>query len=87
MGNAARFLLRFGIRLPDALPQALQRVGAGLRAKPVIGAESLHNSLDHFLLNSIGASFAFPVIEHLGEPTDNGTVAVSVLMFETEEFT
>ena len=55
MGNAARLLLRLRIRFPDPLPQSLQRAGAGLRAQPVIGAESLHDGLNHFFLNSIGA--------------------------------
>src|SRR5215212_5751587 len=84
--NTPRLLLRFGIGFPDALPQALQRVGAGLRTESFIRAESLHNGLDHLFLNTIGAGFPFPVIEHFGETADDGTIAVSVLMFETEEF-
>jgi hypothetical protein len=84
--DAARLLLRLGIRLPDALPQTAQGVGTRLGAETLVRAESLHNGLNNFFLNAVCASFAFPVIEHFGEPTDDRVVAVSVLMFETEEF-
>jgi hypothetical protein len=57
-----------------------------LWTESLIGAESLYNGLNDLFLNVICPGFAFPVIEHFGEPTDNGTVAVSVLMFETKEF-
>ena len=84
--DAARLLRHFGIRLPDTLPQAFQRVGAGLWAEPVIGAQPLHDCLDDFLLNPIGAGVTFPEIEHFGETADDGAVTVSVLVFETEKF-
>jgi hypothetical protein len=61
-------------------------VGAGLWAEPVIRAESLHDGLNDLFLDVICAGFPFPVIEHFGEATDDGIVAVSVLMFETEKF-
>ena len=77
---------RFGIGFTDPLPQASQCVGAGLRAKPIIRAESLHDCLDNLLLDPIGSGFTLPVIEHLSQATDNGAVAISVLMFEAEEF-
>jgi hypothetical protein len=80
------FLRRFGIRFADTLPQAFQRVGAGLWAEPIIRAESLHDGLYHFLLNPIGTSVPFPEIEHFCESANDGTVTVSVLMFETEKF-
>ena len=86
VGNAAGLLLRLGIGFADPLPQAFQRVGAGLWAESIIGAESLHDGLDHFFLNIVRTGFPFPVIEHFGEPTDDGTIAVPVLMFETEKF-
>src|SRR5215212_9598677 len=84
--NTPRLLLRLRVGVPDPLPQPLQRVGAGLRAEALIRAESLHDGLDHLFLNTIGAGFAFPVIEHFGKTADDGTIAVSVLMFEAEEF-
>ena len=84
--GGAALLLRFGICLPDPLPQSFQRVGAGLRTEPVIRAEPLDNGLDDLFLNSVGASVPFPVIEHFGETANDGDVVVSVLVFETEEF-
>ena len=83
---AAGPLRRFGVGFPDALPQASQGVGTGLGTKPVIRAQSLHDRLDDLLLDPIGPGFPLPVIEHLGQSTNNGAVAVSVLMFETKEF-
>jgi hypothetical protein len=77
----------FRICLADALPQAFQGVGTRLRAEPVIRAEPLDNGLNHFFADAIGAGFGFPEIEHLCQPADNGRVNVSVLVFETEEFT
>src|SRR5687767_8342786 len=84
--DAARLLLRFGIRLPDPFPQPFQHIGAGLWAEPLIGAESLHDGLNDLLLNPIRAGFPFPVIEHFGEATDNRTVAVTVFVFKAKEF-
>jgi hypothetical protein len=80
------FLRRFWIRIPNALPQPFQRVGAGLWAEPVIRAQSLHDGLDDFFLDPICASIPLPIIEHFGESADDGAVAVSVFVFESEKF-
>jgi hypothetical protein len=42
--------------------------------------------LNDFFLDVIRAGFAFPVIEHFGEATNDGIVTVSVFMFQTEKF-
>jgi hypothetical protein len=34
----------------------------------------------------VDAGLAFPVIEHFGKATDDSTIGISVLMFETEKF-
>ena len=80
-------LLSFRIRIADSFPQPFQGVGAGLWAESVIRAESLLDGLNHFFVDAIGARFGCPKVEHLCQPADNGRVAVSVLVFETEEFT
>jgi hypothetical protein len=85
--NGTRSLCRFRIGFSDTLPQASERVGAGLWGESLIGTESLHNGLDHFFLNLIGTSIPFPIIKHFRESADDGIVTVSVLMFETEKFT
>jgi hypothetical protein len=86
MRYGPRLLLSFGIRFPDPLPQPFQGVSTGLWAESVIRAEPLHDSLNHLFLNMIRTSFTFPVIEHFRESADDGAIAVSVLVFETEEF-
>jgi hypothetical protein len=80
-------LLRFGIGFPDPLPQPFQCISTRLWAESVIGAQSLHNGLNDIFLKIIRSSVPFPVIEHFGKSADDGAVAVSVLVFETEEFT
>jgi hypothetical protein len=82
-----RPLSGFRICLADALPQAFQGVGTRLRAEAVIRAEPLDDGLNHFFADAIGARFGFPEVEHLCQAPDNGCVNVSVLVFETEEFT
>ena len=77
----------FGIGFADAFPQTSQHIGPGLGAQPIVGAESLHDGLNDFLLNSIRSSIPFPVLQHFSQSTDDGAVAVSVLVFETEKFT
>jgi hypothetical protein len=46
----------------------------------------LHNGLDDLFLDPVRAGFAFPIIEHFGEPANDGGIFVSVPVFETEEF-
>jgi hypothetical protein len=82
----SRLLLGLRIRFPDPLPQSSQHIGTGLWAESVVGAESLNYGLNHLFLNVIRTGFPFPVIEHFGKSANNGAVAVSVLMFETEKF-
>src|SRR4029079_5395990 len=86
MGCRSRLLVGLRIRFPDPLPQSSQRIGTGLWAESIVGAEPLNDGLNHLFLNVIRTGFPFPVIEHFGKSANNGAVAVSVLMFETEEF-
>jgi hypothetical protein len=58
-----------------------------LRAESVIRAESLLDGLNHFFVDAIDTRFGFPEVKHLCQAADNGGITISVLVFETEEFT
>lgn len=84
--DGSLFLRGFGVGFANALPQSPQRVRAGLRAQPVIRAESLHDGLNNFFLELIGTSIPFPIIEHFRESANDGAITISVFVFKTKKF-
>jgi hypothetical protein len=83
------FLLGGGLGIfgLDLFPEGEQFEVADFGGLVGIATQGGLDGLDDGLGDGFVAGLAFPVVENVGEPTDDGGVGVAIAMLEAEEFT
>ena len=87
-GGRGGFLLWSGLGIfgLDLFPKGEQFETADFGGLVGVEAQGRFDRLDERLGDGFVAGFAIPVIENIGQATDDGGVGVAVSMLQTEEF-